>query len=108
MYFDNGRKIPLPSLGLLHHPRALGVYYSGFSFPLPVAMKRVQHGRRTLGFSGGSLDRKHTYFPRMYIKASYPSGGIRTGNRRDSPHEDDDITLIVFFVFHPPPNLQPV
>ncbi|TNN50722.1 hypothetical protein EYF80_039043 [Liparis tanakae] len=72
------------------------------------AIKRVQHSRRTLGFSGGSLDRKHTSFPRMYIKASYPSGGISTGNRRDSPHEDDDITFIVFFVFHPPPNLQPV
>lgn len=47
------------------------------------------------------------FFPRMYIKASYASGGTSSGNCRDSPHEqDDDIVFIVFLFFFPSLDLQ--
>lgn len=101
VYFDNGWKIPLPSLGLLRPPWAFGVYFSTCS----VIMREFSTesvwscGAAAEGPSTGSQ-----FFSRMYIKASYASGGISSGNRRDSPHEqDDDIVFIVFLFFHSNP-----
>lgn len=42
VYFDNAWKIPLPSLGMLHHYWAFGEYFSGFFFYLKHYHERVQ------------------------------------------------------------------
>lgn len=84
---------------------SFGVYFPAFFFFFPYLTRsheRVQHGVTPSACSGGSLDRKRGwfffFFPRMYIKASYASGGISAGDCRDSPREqDDDIAFIVFF-----------
>lgn len=104
-HFDNGWKIPLPSLGSPHHPSAFGVYFSGFFFSTWRTIMRefsmVSRCRLAVaGPSTGSAVDFFFFFPRMYIKASYASGGISAGDCRDSPHEqDDDIVFIVFLFF---------
>lgn len=72
---------------------------------LPDDHERVQL-RVTLQFEGPTTGSSlNSFFPRMYINASHTSGGISTGNCRDSPPEqDDDIVLIVFLFFPAAPS----
>ena len=109
VYFDNGWKIPLPSLlACCIPPGPLEYIFLPAALSWESSAESHSAGWSTLGCSGRSLDRKRSrfFFSRMYIKASHASGGISSGNRRDSPHEqDDDIVFIVFLFF--PLDLQP-
>lgn len=111
VYFDKGWKIPLPSLGMLHHPWAWACF-SGFFLPEVLSWESSAEshaaGQKLAGLQL-RLPRQEAqfiFFSRMYIKAQKASGGISAGtplmNRMTTLH-----SLFSFFSTRPhsPPSV---
>lgn len=102
VYFDNAWKIPLPSLGMLHHYWAFGEYFSGFFSTWSTIMREFSGESRcwsTLQVPQQDVQLTFFFFPGCVCKMSYASGGIIAGNCRDSPHEQDDDIVVIVFLF---------